>query len=954
MSIKKNILLSFSVFFLIMPCFAQVPGRICNWDDDKKAAVVLTFDDWSPAHYYLVTPELQSRNINATFFIPTNAVSSWSKVQTVANYGNEVANHSKSHPDLTTLTPAQQKVEIRDAKTLIDQNVTGRTTTTYAYPYGAFNNAVIDSVINSGHIASRGVWPASGNYTYNFATSNADYYNILTYGMNGTVTTNDFYTQVKNVMDGGGLLTYLFHCVVNSSYPASSCGTGAVDLPVFQKQLDTLIYVKDQVWITTFEKSIKYHREKRSATLSEIQVPNGVQWVLDLTDTLSNNNLYNLPLTIKLKMNGVNYDQILQNGNSVSIDAIQNDTIMFHAVPDGGQIVLKVSTGIVISSATVTPSVVSNNTSNNLSFAVTATDDGSISNVAIDLSPIGGTAVTMTSAGGNNYTLSYNLPAGTSTGAKTFIVTAADNSGNTNTSTIPITITSGTVISGSVSPSAVLNNVSTALDFSITATDDGAVSSVNIDLSSIGGSSAVGMDAAGGNSYTLSYTVPKGTVLGNKNIIVSVIDDMGNVTTKTIVLTVNPYLTYLNIYTDNNSMITGTWSSGTLTEQSNAGAIEGIKDYLFSYNVNGWVGLGLNISNWTSAQAKNFSGYDSLQLSYLGPIGPGNASISLRDPSVSSGSVTLPSVSSYTTISIPLSSFTGADLSKITELNISFASGSATFRIDNIRLVKVCPVAVAGINQSVCASDQVNLDATVTNASSVSWTTGGTGTFSNNTLEDPVYTPSASDISAGTVTLTLMASESGCTNSSDQMEININTCTINCPIVDAGIDQSVCANDQVNLASTVTDATSLSWTTGGTGNFTNNTLEDPIYTPSASDISTGTVTLTLTASKSGCTNSSDQMEININTCTGISSSQSADNMIMIYPNPATNYTEIKLSEGLMINEISIYNILGEKVKLFTVSGNKISLPIDDLNKGIYYLFLTEKSGTQYSRRIIKQ
>jgi hypothetical protein len=401
-------------------------------------------------------------------------------------------------------------------------------------------------------------------------------------------------------------------------------------------------------------------------------------------------------------------------------------------------------------------------------------------------------------------------------------------------------------------------------------------------------------------------------------------------------------------------MITGTWSSGTLTEQSNAGAIEGIKDYLFSYNVNGWVGLGLNISNWTSAQAKNFSGYDSLQLSYLGPIGPGNASISLRDPSVSSGSVTLPSVSSYTTISIPLSSFTGADLSKITELNISFASGSATFRIDNIRLVKVCPVAVAGINQSVCASDQVNLDATVTNASSVSWTTGGTGTFSNNTLEDPVYTPSASDISAGTVTLTLMASESGCTNSSDQMEININTCTINCPIVDAGIDQSVCANDQVNLASTVTDATSLSWTTGGTGNFTNNTLEDPIYTPSASDISTGTVTLTLTASKSGCTNSSDQMEININTCTGISSSQSADNMIMIYPNPATNYTEIKLSEGLMINEISIYNILGEKVKLFTVSGNKISLPIDDLNKGIYYLFLTEKSGTQYSRRIIKQ
>jgi hypothetical protein len=48
----------------------------------------LTFDDWSAAHYYLVTPELQSRNINATFFIPTNAVGNWSQVQTVANYGS--------------------------------------------------------------------------------------------------------------------------------------------------------------------------------------------------------------------------------------------------------------------------------------------------------------------------------------------------------------------------------------------------------------------------------------------------------------------------------------------------------------------------------------------------------------------------------------------------------------------------------------------------------------------------------------------------------------------------------------------------------------------------------------------------------------------------------------------------------------------------------------------------
>ncbi|MDD4969383.1 MAG: polysaccharide deacetylase family protein [Paludibacter sp.] len=343
MSEEKSILLSAFVFLFITLSFGQVPGKICNWDNDKKAAVVLTFDDWSPAQYYLVTPELKSRNINATFFVPTNAVRDWSQLQDEVSYGNEIANHSKTHPDLTKLTAAEKMDEIRSAKTLIDQNVTSRTTT-YAYPYGNFNSEVIDSLINSGHIASRGVWPASMNYTYDFATKNADYYNILTFGMNGTVTVNDFYTQIKNVMNGGGLLTYLFHCIVNPTYPSSSCGTGAVDLEVFNKQLDTLVFEKNKVWITTFEKAIKYHREKKSASLSQIQAPNGKQWILDLTDTL-NNNIFKLPLTIKLKMNGVNYNQVFQNGNPVTIDNIKNDTITFHAVPDGGQIILKSSTG---------------------------------------------------------------------------------------------------------------------------------------------------------------------------------------------------------------------------------------------------------------------------------------------------------------------------------------------------------------------------------------------------------------------------------------------------------------------------------------------------------------------------------------------------------------------------------------------------------------------------------
>lgn len=67
-----------------------------------------------------------------------------------------------------------------------------------------------------------------------------------------------------------------------------------------QKQLDVLVSVKDKTKVTTLGKAIKYHREARCAQLTEISAFDGEQWVVNLTDTLSVNSLYNQPLSVKL------------------------------------------------------------------------------------------------------------------------------------------------------------------------------------------------------------------------------------------------------------------------------------------------------------------------------------------------------------------------------------------------------------------------------------------------------------------------------------------------------------------------------------------------------------------------------------------------------------------------------------------------------------------------------
>ncbi|GGG29350.1 hypothetical protein GCM10011323_36000 [Pontibacter amylolyticus] len=69
--------------------------------------------------------------------------------------------------------------------------------------------------------------------------------------------------------------------------------------------------------------------------------------------------------------------------------------------------------------------------------------------------------------------------------------------------------------------------------------------------------------------------------------------------------------------------------------------------------------------------------------------------------------------------------------------------------------------ANAGADQLACSSGTVQLAGTVTAALGGRWSTSGSGTFSNRDDLNAVYTPSAADITAGAVTLTLESTGNG-------------------------------------------------------------------------------------------------------------------------------------------------------------------------------------------------
>jgi hypothetical protein len=156
--------------------------------------------------------------------------------------------------------------------------------------------------------------------------------------------------------------------------------------------------------------------------------------------------------------------------------------------------------------------------------------------------------------------------------------------------------------------------------------------------------------------------------------------------------------------------------------------------------------------------------------------------------------------------------------------------------------------AFAGMDAFTCQSTPYQCNGNASNYTSVAWTTSGTGTFSNSTILNPVYTPSAADVSAGSVVLTMTATGvSG--NVTDMV-----TLTFQLPsTASAGENAVSCSGSAyINSTASATNYTMVKWTTSGTGFFNNAATLAAEYTASAEDVAAGMVTLTLTASNQSC------------------------------------------------------------------------------------------------------
>lgn len=139
-----------------------------------RPVVCLVFDDCRTSQYTKAFPIMKRYGIRGTCYVVTNNAGSSpvtymskNNLWELYDAGWDIANHTMSHTDLTTLTEAQQEAELLGAQQQLDAWGFKRASRHVAYPAGLFDANTITAMAATGMKSGRNtrtdVWQSSGS-----------------------------------------------------------------------------------------------------------------------------------------------------------------------------------------------------------------------------------------------------------------------------------------------------------------------------------------------------------------------------------------------------------------------------------------------------------------------------------------------------------------------------------------------------------------------------------------------------------------------------------------------------------------------------------------------------------------------------------------------------------------------------------------------------------------------
>jgi len=265
-------------------------------------------------------------------------------------------------------------------------------------------------------------------------------------------------------------------------------------------------------------------------------------------------------------------------------------------------------------------------------------------------------------------------------------------------------------------------------------------------------------------------------------------------------------------------------------------------------------------------------------------------------------------------------------------------NGNCLAVTDSLELLILPEPTVAITTQdSLCANIwTLPLTGTVSGGFSSVWTVNGGGTVAAPNSLNTSYSIVPTDTVGGFIDIILETSGGICPVQQDSIRLHF----VAPPVVDAGTDQSFCANELVQLTGGLSGtANSATWTSTGTGSFTpNNTSLNTFYQGSVLDVNNGSVQLILTSSSDfGCNADDDTVTI---TYLQIPSANFSYNSAC--EGSQTNFTDLSIPpSGQILNTWTYYfgdggnSIAQNPIHTYTGAGNYNVIQIIEASNGCF-------------------
>ena len=275
-------------------------------------------------------------------------------------------------------------------------------------------------------------------------------------------------------------------------------------------------------------------------------------------------------------------------------------------------------------------------------------------------------------------------------------------------------------------------------------------------------------------------------------------------------------------------------------------------------------------------------------------------------------------------------------------------NGSNAVWIDDIVFpAPPLPNVYAGNDTMVCAGEILQLHGTASSYDSLHWTTFGDGTFSNDTILNPIYTPGVNDVNSGSVKLRLKANgANGCYASSLHLAIAATPV----PLLTILPDDTICGGQLAHLFADTIPGGHYLWIPGG---FT--TPEITVDTSLTGGFGSRWFRVRITNS-SNCS-SSDSLKVTFKDCSGIGEIV-AGSRFEIFPNPNNGTFTVKIknhsSGHVTLRLQNALNLMIFEDKDLEVSRGFIkTYKLNMLPPGIYILTLEDNEGKNNIKMIVR-